>query len=44
MLVVEDIVDTGHTLKHVLEILRHPRPAGSKSARCSTSRRAARWT
>ena len=27
MLVVEDIVDTGHTLKHVLAILRTRRPA-----------------
>ena len=31
VLVVEDIVDTGYTLKHVLEILetRHPAPHGS---------------
>ena len=37
MLVVEDIVDTGYTLKHVLESSRPAIRAAWKSARCSTS-------
>ena len=45
VLVVEDIVDTGHTLARVLAFLQDPpaRP-GWRPARCSTSPRAARWT
>ena len=41
VLVVEDIIDTGRTLKHVLAILKTRRPGGSRSARSSTSRRGA---
>ena len=37
VLVVEDIIDTGHTLKHVLEILETPIRAAWKCAPCSTS-------
>ena len=36
VLVVEDIVDTGHTLTAILELLSTRRPASLKSARCST--------
>ena len=40
---VEDIVDTGLTIAHLLELLRHAPPgAASRSARCSTSRPAPR--
>jgi hypothetical protein len=45
VLVVEDIVDTGFTLHHVVNLLQaRASPSGSRSARCWTSRRAARWT
>jgi hypoxanthine phosphoribosyltransferase len=50
VLVVEDIVDTGYTLKHVLEILgtRHPRRIAACALLDKPSRREvevkARWT
>ena len=49
VLVVEDIIDTGHTLKHVLEILetRHPRRMEVCALLSKPSRReteiAAKW-
>ena len=41
MIVVEDIVDTGHTVHYLLENLATRRPATHQArARCSTSRSA----
>ena len=42
VLVVEDIVDTGHTLAHVLTLLGAGAPRGCAPSRCWTSRRGAR--
>ena len=45
VLVVEDIVDTGRTLEaRAGDPADRARRSGSRSARCSTSRRGARWT
>ena len=40
VIVVEDIVDTGHTVHYLLENLATRRPRASSSPRCSTSRSA----
>lgn len=43
LLVVEDIIDTGRTLRHVLDILATRHPSGSRCARCLTSHHVAKW-
>ena len=44
VLLVEDIVDSGRTLAHVLELLRTREPRAYGSACCSIRRNAARWS
>ena len=36
-MVLEDIVDTGNTIEHILAVLADHQPAASASRRCSSS-------